>query len=230
MELPQGPLMCVTFWAISGSNLASSARSAVRRDMGPALTMWWSCNMEAKLSQHQCRDGAPLLGLRRRLPYRLLAVRSRAKTCRPAPLRIRQSRIVCHAAAVLSLDAEDDPRAYLEGSSKTRPPRLPEPPKGTSLFAVLPYLCKLATADRCAVWSRSDNTDPNSHDDIPILSNLSAFAGNCGGALGELRCLCWLPRPQVCPLSATIDNRVSQDAETKPYSYYLHAIARGLVR
>lgn len=167
-----------------GLEPAVSAHSAVRHGMETVVAFWWGCNMEAKLLHHQCRGGAPLLALRPRLPYRLLAVTPRARACRPAPVRIRQSRTVCQAAAALSLDAEDDPRAYLEGSSRTRPPRLPEPPKGTSLFAVLPYLCKLATADRCAVWSRSDSAALNPRDDIPVLSILSIIRRQLWWRLG----------------------------------------------
>ncbi|CAK0783343.1 hypothetical protein CVIRNUC_006542 [Coccomyxa viridis] len=95
------------------------------------------------------RAGLPVLSAR---PLRLAAARARARSCRPEFLRVRQPRTVCQAAAAVSLDAEDDPRALLEGTSKTRPAKLPEPPKGTSLFAVLPYLCQLATADRQIWW------------------------------------------------------------------------------
>ena len=92
------------------------------------------------------RAGYPLLSAR---PFRLAAARARPRARRPEYSRLRHPGIVCQAAAAISLDAEDDPRALIEGTSKTRPEKLPEPPKGTSLFAVLPYLCQLATADRC---------------------------------------------------------------------------------
>ena len=49
------------------------------------------------------------------------------------------------SAAVLS--SEDEIPFTFE--RKEAPPQLPPPPKGTTLISVMPYLVKLATADRC---------------------------------------------------------------------------------
>ena len=106
------------------------------------------CGMEERLLCRRCGSSAPLLRLRPSPFPRPSTARPRARACRPAAQQRRRHVTVCQAAAAISLDGEDDPRAYLEGASKQRPPKLPAPPTGTSLWAVLPYLCQLATADR----------------------------------------------------------------------------------
>ena len=89
------------------------------------------------------RCQAPCRGLLRRpstCARPVLAVsQGRCRRGRP-PCQVRAA----SSAAVLS--SEDDIPFTFE--RKEAPPQLPPPPKGTTLMSVMPYLVKLATADR----------------------------------------------------------------------------------
>ena len=167
-----------------------------------------NCTSTLQMQHHTCQHRpVAVLAVRSPLPSYLQVRRHVGAVQRTAgPLRTPCRRRHAPRISSASLSAATWPDEDVEVTTerRTAPPKLPAPPKGSSLIAVMPYLVKLATSDRCASLPCSLSLiESNSGAVHAFCVNACVLApGACGGGWAAQWPSCWCPSPQARSLSS----------------------------